>query len=82
MPQLCQADVFGFASSIHVFSRQRLRRDARRSLQYDTASKCLEFRDHDTNTQAPPNEQAGTAVSEQPFAARPIDSMLNQQGNF
>jgi hypothetical protein len=54
----------------------------RRSLQYDTASKCLEFRDHDTNTQPPPNEQAGTPVSEQPFAARPIDSMLDQQGNF
>jgi hypothetical protein len=53
-----------------------------RSLQCDTASKCLGFHDHDTNTQPPPNEQAGTPVSEQPFAARPIDSMLNQQGNF
>ena len=53
-----------------------------RSLQCDITSKCLEFRDHDTNTQAPPNEQAGTLVSEQPFAAPPIDSMLNQQGNF
>jgi hypothetical protein len=47
-----------------------------------TPSKRLGFRDHDVNTQAPPNEQAGTPVSEQPFAARPIDSMLNQQGNF
>jgi hypothetical protein len=45
-------------------------------------ANASEFPDHDTNTQAPPNEQAGTPVSEQPFAARPIDSMLNQQGNF
>lgn len=32
----------------------------------DTTS-APEFRNHQTNTRAPPNEQAGTAVSEQPL---------------
>src|ERR1700682_3639532 len=39
------------------------------------------FRYHHTNTQGPPNEQAGTAVSEQPSAPRAIGSLLNKQGN-
>jgi hypothetical protein len=38
------------------------------------------FRYHHTNTQGPPNEQAGTGVSEQPSAARNINS-LNNRGN-
>jgi hypothetical protein len=47
-----------------------------------TASIRLEFRDHHTNTQAPPNEQAGTCVSAQPLVTRFIDSQSKQQGNF
>jgi hypothetical protein len=39
----------------------------------------LEFRGHHTNTQAPPNEQAGTAVSKQPMVTRAIGSLLNKQ---
>jgi hypothetical protein len=39
------------------------------------------FRYHHTNTQGPPNEQAGTAVSEQPSATRAIGSLPNKQGN-
>jgi hypothetical protein len=46
-----------------------------------TASIRLEFRDHHTNTQAPPNEQAGTCVSAQPLPTRAIDSLSKQQGN-
>jgi hypothetical protein len=38
------------------------------------------FPDHHTNTQATPNEQAGTAVSEQPLATRAIGSLLNNRG--
>src|ERR1700730_17623545 len=41
-----------------------------------------EFRYHHTNTQAPPNEQAGTAVSEQPLATPTIGSLLNKQGKL
>ena len=37
-----------------------------------------EFRGHHTNTQAPPNEQAGTAVPEQPLVARVIGSLLDK----
>jgi hypothetical protein len=37
-----------------------------------------EFRGHHTNTDAPPNEQAGTAVSEQPLVARVIGSLLDK----
>jgi hypothetical protein len=40
-----------------------------------------EFRDHDTNTQAPPNEQAGTRVLEQPLPTRTIGSLSSKQGN-
>jgi hypothetical protein len=36
------------------------------------------FRDHHTNTQAPPNEQAGTVVSAQPLATRAIGSLSSQ----
>jgi hypothetical protein len=39
-----------------------------------------EFRHHHTNTQATPNEQAGTAVLQQPLAARAIGSLLNNRG--
>jgi hypothetical protein len=39
-----------------------------------------EFRYHHTNTQAPPNEQAGTAVSEQPSATGAIGPPSNKQG--
>jgi hypothetical protein len=38
----------------------------------------LEFRDHHTNTQPPPNEQAGTRVWRQPLTTRIIDSVLNK----
>jgi hypothetical protein len=31
-----------------------------------------------TNTDAPPNEQAGTAISEQPLVARVIGSLLDK----
>jgi hypothetical protein len=41
-----------------------------------------EFRGHHTNTQTPPNEQAGTAVSEQPTATRAIGPLLNKQGKL
>jgi hypothetical protein len=41
-----------------------------------------EFRYHHMNIQVPPNEQAGTALSEQPLATRAIDSLLNKQGNI
>jgi hypothetical protein len=37
-----------------------------------------EFPGHHTNTQAPPNEQAGTAVSEQPLVARVIGPPLEK----
>jgi hypothetical protein len=37
-----------------------------------------EFRGHHTNTDAPPNEQAGTAISEQPLVARVIGSLLDK----
>jgi hypothetical protein len=37
-----------------------------------------EFRGHHTNTEAPPNEQAGTAISEQPLVARVIGSLLDK----
>jgi hypothetical protein len=36
---------------------------------------------HQTNTQAPPNEQVGTAVSEQPLVAWAVGSLSNKQGN-
>jgi hypothetical protein len=65
-----------------VLPRQRLRRVAPRLLRRDTARKCPRFRDHHTNTQPPPNEQAGTRVSKQPLTTRIIDSLLNKQGNF
>jgi hypothetical protein len=39
------------------------------------------FGDHHTNTQAPPNEQAGTEVSKQPLVARGIGPLLNKQGS-
>jgi hypothetical protein len=39
-----------------------------------------EFPDHHANTQATPNEQAGTAVLEQPLATRAIGSLLNHRG--
>jgi hypothetical protein len=39
-----------------------------------------EFPDHHTNTQATPNEQAGTAVLQQPLATRAIGSLLNNRG--
>jgi hypothetical protein len=39
----------------------------------------LKFRDHHTNTQAPPNEQGGTAVLEQPLAARTVGSPLREK---
>jgi hypothetical protein len=48
----------------------------------DVATGRVEFRYHHTNTEVPPNEQAGTRVSAQPSAARIIDSLLNKQGNF
>jgi hypothetical protein len=69
-----------------TYSGLRLRffvsdRVARRWLR-DAATGRVEFRYHHTNTQAPPNEQAGTRVSAQPSAARIIDSLLKQQGNF
>jgi hypothetical protein len=34
--------------------------------------------DHHRNTQAPPNEQAGTAVPKQPLVARDVGSLLNK----
>jgi hypothetical protein len=37
-----------------------------------------EFRGHHTNTDAPPNEQAGTAISEQPLVACVIGSLLDK----
>jgi hypothetical protein len=40
------------------------------------------FQYHHTNTQGPPDEQAGTAVSAQPMATRTIGSLLNKQGRF
>jgi hypothetical protein len=42
----------------------------------------LEFRNHHTNTQAPPNEQAGMGVLEQPLAARNVGSLLEQKGKL
>jgi hypothetical protein len=36
------------------------------------------IRGHHTNTDAPPNEQAGTAISEQPLVARVIGSLLDK----
>jgi hypothetical protein len=72
----------GLRFLIDVLPRQRLRRIEPRLLRRDTARKCLEFREHHTNTQPPPNEQAGTRVSKQPLTTRIIDSVLNKQGNF
>jgi hypothetical protein len=72
----------GFGFLIDVLARQRLRRVGPRLLRRDTARKCLEFRDHHTNTQPPLNEQAGTCVWKQPLTTRAIDSLLNKQGNF
>jgi hypothetical protein len=40
------------------------------------------FRDHQMNTQPPPNEQAGTGVWEQRSVTPDIDSLLNNQGTF
>jgi hypothetical protein len=40
------------------------------------------FRHHRMNTQSPPNEQAGTRVSEQLSLTPDIDSRLNNQGTF
>jgi hypothetical protein len=57
-------------------------RVARRWLRCDAAIGRVEFRYHHTNTEVPPNEQAGTRVSAQPSAARIIDSLSNKQGNF
>jgi hypothetical protein len=67
---------------IDVLARQRPRRAGPRWLRRDIARKCLEFPDHHSNTQPPPNEQAGTRVWKQPLTARAIDSLLNKQGNF
>jgi hypothetical protein len=72
----------GLRFLIGVLSRQRLRRVEPRLLRRDTARKRLEFRNHHTNTQPPPNEQAGTRVWKQPLTTRTIDSLLNKQGNF
>jgi len=44
------------------------------------ASMRLEFRNHHTNTQGPPNEQAGTGVPAQPSAAAIIGSPSSKQG--
>ncbi|HYS85902.1 MAG TPA: hypothetical protein VEN78_13000, partial [Bradyrhizobium sp.] len=46
--------------------------------QPDIFRLALKFRDHHTNTQSPPNEQAGTRVSKQPLTTRIIDSVLNK----
>jgi len=46
--------------------------------QPDIFTLALKFRDHHTNTQSPPNEQAGTRVSKQPLTTRIIDSVLNK----
>jgi hypothetical protein len=37
-----------------------------------------EVRGHHPNTDAPPNEQAGTAIPEQPLVARVIGSLLDK----
>jgi len=66
----------GLRFLIDVLSHQRLRRIEPRLA--DTARKCLGFRDHHTNTQLPPNEQAGTRVWKQPLTTRIIDSLLNK----
>jgi hypothetical protein len=54
----------------------------RRRLRSDIGSQRPQFRYHHTNTQAPPDEQAGTCVSAQPMAAHTIDLLFNNQRNF
>src|SRR6266704_3285690 len=46
--------------------------------QPDIFSLALKFRDHHTNTQLSPKEQAGSRVWRQPLTTRIIDSVLNK----
>src|SRR5665647_3810688 len=49
-----------------------------RLLWCDTACMRPKFRNHHTNTQAAPNDQAGTAILEQPLATRAIGSLSSK----
>jgi hypothetical protein len=68
-----------FRHGVSFHGKQHTRPTARSSGSFLTKKKMrLEFRDHHTNTQSPPNEQAGTRVSKQPLTTRIIDSVLNK----
>jgi ribosomal protein S17E len=70
-----QTDIFRYAlADLGFLYRWRLRSDI--------GSQRPQFQYHHTNTQAPPDEQAGTCVSAQPMAAHTIDSLFNNQRNF